>query len=254
MSRRLLILGGTTEARQLAERTVARWGDDLTVTTSLAGRTRDAMLPAGEVRSGGFGGTAGLAAYLTDEAVDLVVDATHPFAAEISAHAADAAAAANVPRLLLVRPPWTLPEGLEVHRTPDIEGAAFALAALGASTVLVTIGHRGLEGLKRLDARLVVRQIETHEAPLPLDNAVRIVDRPPYTLAGELALMRGHGVDAVLTKESGGAATAAKLQAAADLGIPVVMIERPPLPPGDIADSVDAAMDWIAAQLDGLGP
>ena len=249
MKKHLLILGGTTEARQLAGEAVDAWNDDVVVTTSLAGRTRDAARPAGNVRSGGFGGVAGLTEYLRAEAIDVLVDATHPFAAKISGHAASAAATAGVPRLALVRPPWPLPDGLDVHRTPDIEGAAFTLAALDARNVLVTIGHRGLEGLRRLDARLVVRQIEAHVAPLPLDNAVRVIDRPPYTLTGERALMHEHSIDALLTKESGGAATAAKLAAALERRIPVVMIERSAMPPGETASSVDAAITWIAAQL-----
>lgn len=251
MARRILILGGTSDARLLANRLVERHGEAFEVTTSLAGRTSDAAKPAGRIRTGGFGGARGLTDYLNDEAVDLLVDATHPFAAEISAHAAEAATAAGIARLMLVRPAWDIPDGLDVHRVPDLEAAAFALTALETSRVLVTVGHRGLEGLRRFGGHLVVRQIEAHEAPLPLDDALRVIDRPPYTLENELALMRKHGIDGLLTKESGGRATEAKLTAARDLSIPVVMIERPSMPAGEAADSVDGALSWIADRFGG---
>jgi len=249
--KRLLILGGTAEARALADRAVAAWGDRVDVVTSLAGRTSDARLPTGEVRHGGFGGAAGLADYLRAESVDAVIDATHPFAAEITAHAAEACRACGVPHVILARPTWTLPPGLAVHRVSDMAGAATAIADIGARNVLVTVGHRGLDALAGLDdVHFIVRQIEAHEGPLPLADAECLIQRPPYRVEDERALMRERGVDALLTKESGGGATAAKLEAASELGIPVVMIERPPLPEADRVSSVDEALGWAVAALD----
>lgn len=245
----MLILGGTLEARKLADTLVQSFGDRLEVTTSLAGRTTDARRPLGEIRTGGFGGVEGLIDYLTGNGIDLMIDATHPFAAEISAHAAEAAKASSLAHIMLSRPTWDLPPDLIVHRVPDLATAAFVLTALEATRVLVTVGHRGLEQLDRFDGHLVIRQIDAHEAPLPLDDAIRLVDRPPYSLEGELALMEEHRIDALLTKESGGSSTAAKLEAARQRGIPVVMIERPPQAAAALVSSVDEAVEWVSGNL-----
>jgi len=241
---RILLLGGTLEARRLADALVGQ-DDGHAVMTSLAGRTSDARLPAGEIRTGGFGGVDGLVDYIRDNAIDILIDATHPFAAEITAHAVEAAHATGVAHLVLSRPTWKLPDDLIVHRVTDLAAAAFALTALEATRVLVTVGHRGLEALSRFDGHLVVRQIDAHEAPLPLDDAIRIVDRPPYTLEGERALMAEHRIDALLTKESGGTSTEAKLDAARERAIPVVMIERPAVPAAPSVGSVEDALAWI---------
>lgn len=241
----ILILGGTLEARQLANRLVERFGTRLDVTTSLAGQTRRANLPKGFVRRGDFGGTRGLADYLGNVGIDLLVDSTHPFAARISRHAVKAAAATGVGLLALVRPIWDLPADLTVHRIANIKAAPSALAALNVTRVLVTVGHRGLENLRPLNAHLVIRLIEESGIQAALEKTTTIIDRPPYLLADEINLMQQYRIDGVLTKESGGVSTEAKLYAARDLDIPVVMIERPAEIAADRVSHVEDAIKRI---------
>lgn len=246
---RLLILGGTGDARTLAASVSARFGGRLEVVVSLAGRTRDPVLPAGTLRTGGFGGSAGLARYLRENDVRLLVDATHPFADTISAHAVEAAASAGVPRLALVRPPWELPAGGRWEEVDDLAGAARAVRRL-ARRCFLTTGRTGVEAFRDIDdVFFLVRLLEAPTAPLPLAQHEVVVDRPPFGREAEAALMRRHGIDTLVTKLAGGAATEAKLAAAIDLDIPVVVVRRPPPPPGDKVETVDAALDWIADRL-----
>ncbi|WP_409060983.1 cobalt-precorrin-6A reductase [Streptomyces sp. SYP-A7185] len=231
----VLVLGGTTEARRLAAALAARPG--VRVTTSLAGRvTRPAALE-GDVRIGGFGGVDGLAAWLREQEADAVVDATHPFAATISEHAVRAAAATGVPAVLLRRPGWRPEPGDRWHDAASLADAAALLPALGRR-VFLTTGRLGLAAFA--DARAVpglaelhflVRSVEEPEPPLPRHTEV-LLDRGPYTVEGETALLREHRVDVLVTKDSGGAATAAKLTAARALAVPVVVVRRPPPPEG----------------------
>jgi len=245
-----LILGGTAEARALAEAALARFGQTLRVTTSLAGRTsHNAILP-GDVRRGGFGGAEGLAAFLQAAAVDLVIDATHPFAAKISAAAAAACRSSNVPRLVLQRPPWVRDAGDRWIEVADAAAAAAHIAALRAARVLLTIGHRDITAFANLrDAHFIVRLIEPPAKPLPLPSHEMIFGRGPFTAEAEGRMMRNHAVEAVVTKASGGRATAGKLAAARALHLPVVMLRRPPPQSGESADTIDAALDWIARWL-----
>ncbi|WP_242591061.1 cobalt-precorrin-6A reductase [Streptomyces sp. GB4-14] len=225
----VLILGGTTEARRLAAALAAR--PATRVTTSLAGRvTRPGALD-GEVRVGGFGGPDGLAAWLRERRVDAVVDATHPFAATITANAATATAAARVPLLVLRRPGWRPGPGDRWHPVPSLEAAAAALPSLGRR-VFLTTGRLGLAAFAGLtETAFVVRSVEPPEPPLPPHTHV-LLARGPFTVADETALLREHRVEVLVTKDSGGAATSAKLTAARDLGLPVVVVRRPPLPEG----------------------
>lgn len=246
MSRHVLILGGTGEALALA-RVLAEAMPDLAVTTSLAGVTAGPVVPPGRVRTGGFGGAEGLAAWLRDEAVDALVDATHPFAATMAGHAAAAAAATGVSRLKLVRPMWTRRDGDRWVMVGDAAEAAAALARLQARRVFLTLGARDLGAFAGLrDIAFTVRMIEPPAEPLPLAQAELILARGPYDAAGEEALLRARAIDAVVSKASGGAATLGKIDAARALALPVVMIARPPLPPGGSVDDVDAALAWIA--------
>ena len=242
---RILILGGTGEAAALA----MRLGRIMTfeVVISLAGRTKlPAALP-GEVRRGGFGGPEGLARYLTERHIALVIDATHPFAAVISRNAAEACRAAGVPRAALVRPPWRQQPEDRWTTVPDMDAAAALLPDLG-TRVFLTSGRQGIEAFAPLEQIwFLVRLIEPPDGPLPLANHAVIYGRGPFTVDLELALLEQHEIGVLVSKNSGGAATHAKLEAARRRGLPVVMIERPPPPDGELVQSVDDAMAWIEA-------
>jgi precorrin-6A/cobalt-precorrin-6A reductase len=241
--RRLLILGGTAEAAELADACVA--ARQFEVISSLAGRTRVPRRVAGEVRAGGFGGVAGLGAFLQARSIERVVDATHPFAAQIGRHAEAACRSLSIPRLRLLRPPWQPTPGDRWIMVPDLAGAAARLPALG-QRVLLTIGHRELAAFAGLDALwFLVRTIEP-PAILPR-QALWFSARGPFRLEDEVALLREHRIDALVTKASGGAATYAKLAAARTLGLPVLMVERPPPPPGPLVGTVAAALAWLSA-------
>ncbi|MGW3356332.1 cobalt-precorrin-6A reductase [Streptomyces bungoensis] len=244
MTAHVLILGGTTEARRLAAELAGRPG--LRVTTSLAGRvTRPAALD-GAVRIGGFGGADGLAEWLRAHRVDALVDATHPFAGTITASAARAAAATGVPVVVLRRPGWRPGPGDRWHDTGSLAGAAAALPGLGRR-VFLTTGRLGLAAFAHLaDLHFLVRSVEPPEPPLPPDTDV-LLARGPFTVAGETDLLRAHRIDVLVTKDSGGGATVAKLTAARELGLPVVVVRRPALP-----DGVTAVPD-VPAVLDRLG-
>jgi len=247
---RLLILGGTAEGRALAAAAEARFGRLLTVISALAGRTRTPVLPAGCVRIGGFGGAAGLAAYLREDGIGLLIDATHPFATRISAHACEAAARTGTPHLALVRPPWRLAPG---DRWIDAATTADAAAAIpaGAGRVFLTVGARALAPFAgRDDLWFLVRLVDPPAAPIPLARHRLICARGPFAEEDERALLRDHRIDCVVTRASGGAATAAKLAAARALGLPVVMVRRPPAPPGERAASIEDALAWIERHLE----
>ncbi|MDD7939904.1 cobalt-precorrin-6A reductase [Actinomycetospora lutea] len=237
MSRRVLVLGGTAEARELATRLAGR-GDE--VTTSLAGRTRHPRLPGGEVRTGGFGGVDGLAAALGD--VDVLVDATHPFAATMTAHAAAAAARTGTPLLVLRRPGWTAGPGERWTRVPSLASAARAIPA-GARVLLAT-GRQGVEAFVDVNAWFLVRAIEA-PGVLPA-RAELVLARGPFALDDERALLDRHAITVVVAKDSGGP-TEAKLVAARERALPVLLVDRPPLPDGvDVVTSVEAALSRTA--------
>jgi precorrin-6A/cobalt-precorrin-6A reductase len=213
-AQRLLILGGTGEAAVLARAAIARFGDMISVTTALAGRTsRPGPIP-GQVRIGGFGGAGGLAAYLAEQGIDRVIDATHPFAVEISAHARRACERTGVPRLMLLRPAW--------RRHPL---------------------DRWIE-VETLDA--AVRLVDPPAQPLPLRFHEVVLGKGPFSLAEERHLMQRHGIEVLVCKASGGTATEAKLIAARELSLPVIMVRRPASEPGEAVETIEAALDWLA--------
>ena len=229
MSPHILILGGTTEARELAAELTAL--PEVKVTTSLAGRVSRPGALTGDVRIGGFGGAEGLAGWLREHHVDALVDATHPFAESITANAARAGAATGVPVVVLRRPGWHPGPGDQWHPVASLAEAADVLPALG-HRVLLTTGRLGLAAFAHLaQLHFVVRSVEPPEPPMPPDVDV-LLARGPFTVADEAALLREHRIDVVVTKDSGGAATAAKLTAAREAGVPVVVVRRPPLPDG----------------------
>ncbi|MFE1797949.1 cobalt-precorrin-6A reductase [Streptomyces sp. NPDC059517] len=239
----VLILGGTTEARQLAG--LLHGTPGLELTSSLAGRVASPRLPPGEVRVGGFGGAEGMAAWLREHAVDVLIDATHPFAGTISFNAASAAATAHVPLLALRRPGWTPVEGDDWHEAASLEEAALLLPGLGRR-VFLTTGRMGLATFAHLDDLwFLVRSVDAPEPPCPARMEV-LLDRGPFTLDGERDLLRHHRIDALVTKDSGGTATAPKLTAAREAGVPVVVVRRPPTPEGvQVATDPESAAHWV---------
>ncbi len=241
---RVLVLGGTGEARELAALLDAR---GVAVVSSLAGRVARPRLPVGEVRVSGFGGVDGLVAYLRDHEVRAVVDATHPFAERIGANAAAACPAAGVPLLRLARPGWTARPGDDWHRVPDLVGAARGVRALGRRAFL-TSGRQGLRAFTSdVSTWFLVRTVDPpDEADLPARHEL-LLDRGPYTPAGEGSLMDDHRIDVLVTKDSGGALTEAKLHAARERGIPVVMVDRPVRPEGETVGNAAAAAAWVRA-------
>ncbi|GAA1856560.1 cobalt-precorrin-6A reductase [Pseudonocardia ailaonensis] len=222
---RILVLGGTSDARALAGLLDGR----ASVVSSLAGRVKAPVLPPGEVRIGGFGGVPGLVAYLRS-GVDVLVDATHPFAAGMSAHACAAATETGVPLVVLRRPGWTEGPGDDWRRVPSLRAAAGLLPSVGRR-VFLTTGRQDVATFADLDLWFLLRSVDPPEPPVP-QRLVSILDRGPFTVEGELAVMREHAVDVVVTKDSGGSLTAAKLTAARQRGLPVIVVDRPPLPPG----------------------
>ncbi len=236
---RILLLGGTSEARALA----AQLHPDVEVISSLAGRVPDPALPVGEVRIGGFGGTAGMRRWLNERRVDAVVDATHPYAAQISAHAAAVCAELDLPHVVLVRPAWPPGDAMVVQTDSD---AAKAVADNGFSRVFLTTGRSGIAAFAGVDAWFLIRAVT---APDPVGLPARhqvVLSRGPYFYDDELSLLREHGIDALVTKNSGGAMTRPKIDAAAALGVAVVMIDRPPLPSGvRTVGSVEDTVAWL---------
>ena len=240
---RALILGGTAESRELA---LLLLQSGWRVTSSLAGRVEEPKLPLGEVRIGGFGGPPGLARWLMDHEVDLVVDATHPFAEKISISAAEATRATGIPLIALHRPAWTPENYDEWIYVNDMEEAA--RIAERYHHIFLTIGRQKLAPFANDSHNLyVIRSVDPPEGPLPKRHRL-ILSRGPFSVQDEKQLMRDNQIDALVTKNSGGSLTYAKIVAARQLGIPVIMVQRPPLPGGSRITAVHTASDaYIAA-------
>jgi len=236
---RILLLGGTAEARALA----ARLHPDVDVISSLAGRVPDPALPVGEVRIGGFGGVEGMRRWLIDSKVDAVVDATHPYAATITAHAATVCGELRLPHLVLARPAWPPGDALVVGSDAE---AAKTVAAEHYSRIFLTTGRSGTAAFADVDAWFLIRAVTEPDADTLPRRHQLVLSRGPYHYNDELTLLREHRVDALVTKNSGGAMTRPKLDAAAALGVAVVMVDRPPLPSGvaTVATPDDAAY-WV---------
>ena len=243
---RILILGGTTEGAALARALVDR--PDIEAISSLAGRTvAPAALP-GTVRAGGFGGPAGLVDYLRGEKIAGMIDATHPFAAQISTHAVAAARATGLPLLRLERAPWRRVPGDRWVEVGSLAEAAAAAPKYGRRAFL-TVGASELQPFAGLATmRFLVRLIERPTAPLPLADTKIVIGRGPFTLAGEEKLLRQHAIELIIAKNSGGDATYAKIAAARALGLPVIMVRRPAKPPVEhSAETLAAAVAWVDA-------
>jgi precorrin-6A/cobalt-precorrin-6A reductase len=244
MAKHILILGGTTEARELAARLAMR--PDLAVTVSLAGRTAQVVEQGAPTRIGGFGGANGLAAYLRQERIDALIDATHPYAARISAHAVAAAAKAGTPLLALRRPPWRRVAGDDWTEVAD---GAEAAAALGKESrrVFLALGRKELAPFETAPQHFyLVRSVDPVEPPLAVPDAAYVLERGPFTEAADRALMETHRIDRLVCRNSGGDAAYGKIAAARALRLPVIMIARRPLPEvAATADSVEAAISWL---------
>jgi precorrin-6A/cobalt-precorrin-6A reductase len=238
---RILLLGGTAEARKLA----AELHPDVRVLSSLAGRVPDPALPVGEVRIGGFGGADGIRRWLRDDQVDAVVDATHPFAATITANAAVACRELGVPHVVLARPAWPLGDAIVVDS--DV-AAADVVARKQFSRVFLTTGRSGSAAFAGVDAWFLIRAVTAPEGDALPRRHELLLSRGPYRYADERKLLADYGIEALVTKNSGGDMTRSKVDAADELGIPVVMVDRPALPEGvRTVSTVAAAAAWVRA-------
>ncbi|MGE7206526.1 cobalt-precorrin-6A reductase [Sphingomonas sp. NPDC019816] len=239
--RHILLLGGTTEASALATALAAR-GERATL--SYAGRTEHPRAQAIPIRVGGFGGVEGLADYITREGATHLVDATHPFAAQISANAIAAAERASVPLLALTRPEWVDCPGDRWTRVADTEQAVDALGP-DPTRVFLALGRQTIGDFASAPQHFYLLRFVDAAAPPALPRHHLVVDRGPFTLGGELALMSEHRIDVIVAKNAGGSGARAKLDAARELGLPVVMIDRPFIPPRPQVSSVAAVLGWL---------
>ena len=242
----ILLLAGTAEARQLAARLAANF-PHIRVTASFAGAVSDLPDLGVPARVGGFGGVSGLTDYLTREEISLVIDATHPFAVQMSRNAWEATSRLGLPLIRLERPAWTPVPGDNWLAVSTLETAANALPA--DARAFLAIGRKDIHRFAhRSDLFCLARMIEPPGVPLP-DHWALVLARPPQTAAEEIRLFRQHRITHVVTKNSGGGRSYPKLEAARELGLPVVMVERPKLPAARVAAGVDAVVAIVAQKL-----
>jgi precorrin-6A/cobalt-precorrin-6A reductase len=240
---RILILGGTAEARALAQALAGR--SEFEAIVSLAGRTAEPLPQAAPVISGGFGGAEGLARYLRNENIDVLIDATHPFAAAISANALKAAGSTNVKLLALRRPPW---EKVACDNWIEVESVAQAVQALGETPkrVFVALGRNELQPFAGAPQHFyLVRSVDPVDPPLAVPDAVYIAARGPFGEAEDRDLLARHNIEMIVAKNSGGQATYSKIAAARALGLPVVMLKRPALPDVTSVATVEEVVDFL---------
>ena len=240
---RILILGGTTEARQLATRLAGR--EELELTVSLAGRTAAPAPQQANTRIGGFGGAGGLARYLGDHRFSAVIDATHPYAAIISANAVAAARDYGVPLLLLRRPPWTAVAGDRWTEVADV-GEAVRRLGNAARRVFLTLGRKHLLPFAAAPQHhYLIRSVDPVDPPLLVPSAGYITGRGPFTEADDRLLMTANRIDTLVSRNSGGDATYGKIAAARALGIEVIMLRRPPPAAAPSVGSIEDAIVWL---------
>lgn len=246
--RRILILGGTTEAAQLARAVERRRG--LKVITSLAGRTREPAPLPGATRSGGFGGIEGLIRFIREEKIDVVIDATHPYAEQISRHAVVASRSTGVPLVRLERPPWPRQPGDRWALVDSVAEAARVLPDYGRRAFL-TVGGKELQAFANMERMwFLVRLVEPPTEPLPLLHCQVVIGRGPFTAEDDRKLLQQHRIDMIVAKNSGGDATYGKIAAARALGLPVILVRRP-VPPFDLpAAAIFTSPEDVIAWLD----
>jgi precorrin-6A/cobalt-precorrin-6A reductase len=243
MRSNILILGGTTEARLLGQQLAMR--DEWAVTLSLAGRTASPLVQAVPVRSGGFGGTAGLVTYLREHRIQALVDATHSYAATMSAHALSATVQSHTPLLSLCRPAWHPMHGDTWIEVDDAQEAARSLGA-ESRCVFLAVGRQDIVPFASAPQhRYLIRSVDPVDPPLAVPHASYILDRGPFGEDRERELLREHEIDVIVAKNSGGEATYGKITAARTLGLPVILLRRPP--PLDVprVATVDEAIEWL---------
>ncbi|MEB3151719.1 MAG: cobalt-precorrin-6A reductase [Sphaerospermopsis sp.] len=244
---RVLILGGTGDAAELTARINNITG--IEAIASLAGRTREPITPIGNVRVGGFGGVTGLVEYLKHQKIDVLIDATHPFANHISWNAAAAATQMGIPRLLVNRPPWEKQPG---DLWIEVENNTEAAAALEnqAQRVFLTIGRQEISAFSHLQEMwFLMRMIDPPNADVVIPPGLMLFDRGPFTLEDEREILTKYNIDTIVSKNSGGNATYPKIIAAREMGIKVVMVKRPPVPPGEQVADVESAVKWLLEKV-----
>jgi precorrin-6A/cobalt-precorrin-6A reductase len=243
MRKRILILGGTTEAREFAQALAAR--GDWEATMSLAGRTAAPLPQSVPVRRGGFGGITGLVEYMREQQIGILVDATHPYAATISAHALTAASQTNTPMITLSRPPWEAVAGDQWMEVQSVQEAVNAIGLEPRHTFL-TLGRQELDHFAAAPQHHYwIRSVDPVERVLAVPHAEYILARGPFEEERERALLLAHAIDVVVAKNSGGLATYGKIAAARLLGIPVILVRRPPESAAPRVATVGEAIEWL---------
>lgn len=239
----ILVLGGTTEATRLVQ---ALADTRLPATLSYAGRVERPRPQPVPVRTGGFGGPEGLARYLSDQGITHLIDATHPFAAQMSTHAVQAAAATGTPLLAYTRPAWVPEHGDDWTLVPDIAAAVSALDGAGAR-VLLAIGRMHLASFAaQPQHHYLLRLVDPPQSPPPLPDHHIVIDRGPFTVHDDMALLVQHRITRIVSKNAGGTGARAKLVAARQLCLPVIMIDRPTLPARHEATRLDQVLHWLS--------
>ncbi len=247
VTKRLLILGGTGDAAKLAAQAVNL--RQLEVISTLAGRTTFPAPVASTVRIGGFGGKAGLVEYLRDMKIDLLIDATHPFAAQISQNAAQAASEVGIPWLMLTRPAWAKLPADDWIEVESIEEAVTAIPGT-AERIFLTIGRQQLAPFASLTDRwFLMRSIDPPAPNIPLPAGKLLLDRGPFSLTHERQLLQDYQIQSIVSKNSGGDATYAKVIAAREMSIPIVMVQRPIAPEGAKVLDVLGAIEWLCDRI-----
>ena len=243
---RVLLLGGTTEASALASALAER---GITAVFSYAGRTAQPVAQPLPTRVGGFGGVAGLQAYLESERISHLIDATHPFAAQMSRHAVQACAATGVALLAYQRPPWQAGPGDDWQTVPDLASAVAALPDT-KSRIFLAIGKQHLAEFAAKPQHHYLLRLVDPAGALPLPDAEAVIARGPFTYAGDLALLQSHRISRIVAKNAGGMGARAKLDAARTLALPVILIARPELPARAVAGDIGEVLAWLGHRAD----